>query len=49
MLLSLDRLHLDGIKLWWKANDVGSVSVPGILLCVIEIQRSMQINRNVLD
>lgn len=24
---SLDRLHL-GIKLWWEANDVGSVSVP---------------------
>lgn len=29
---SLDRLHLDGIKLRWEANDVASVSVPGIVM-----------------
>lgn len=46
---SLDRLHLDGIKRWWEVNDVGSVSVPGILLCGTEIQYSVQINRSVLD
>lgn len=46
---SLDRSHLDGIKRWWEVNDVGSVSVPGILLCGTEIQHSVQINRSVLD
>lgn len=25
---SLDRLHLDGLKLRWETNDVSSVSVP---------------------
>lgn len=25
---SLDRLQLDGIKLWWETNDVSSVSAP---------------------
>lgn len=29
---SLDRLHLDGIKLQWEANDAASVSVPGIVM-----------------
>lgn len=43
---SLDRLHLDGIKLRWETNDVSSVSVP----CnMTEMQRSVQISSCIVD
>lgn len=43
---SLDRLHLDGIKLRWETNDVSSVSVPCYMT---EIQCSVQISRCIVD